>query len=255
MIEKKNNKNLKIEGNIMKITLSLEKTSSSDISIIVDAFRASTSITIAIDKFDQVIPTFTPEEAMKIAKNTKGVLAGERGGVKIDGFDLGNSPQDIKNFNTDSNTLVLTTSNGTRILENMNSTILIGCFINAKAVAEASLKIATKNNFSHIDIVMAGWKGNFAIEDFLASGEILYWICKKIVESNSDESDFEISKYAQSAILASRDEKEVKKVIYDTRSSKRLKELGYKKDIDFSLQKNISDNVAIYEKGVLKLIK
>jgi len=239
----------------MKITLSLEKTSSSDISIMVDAFRASTSITIAMDKFDQVIPAFTPEEAKEIAKNKDGILAGERMGAKIDGFDLGNSPVDIKNFNTDSNTLVLTTSNGTRILENMNSTILIGCFINAKAVAEVSLKIAAKNKFSHIDIVMAGWKGNFAIEDFLASGEILCWIYKKMVESNSDESDFEISKYAQSAILASRDDEEVKKVIFNTRSAHSLKELGYKKDIDFSLQKNISDNVAIYEKGVLKLIK
>lgn len=240
---------------MMKITLSLEETSSSDISIMVDAFRASTSITIAMDKFDQVIPAFTPEEAKEIGKNTNGILAGERMGAKIDGFDLGNSPVDIKNFNTNSNTLVLTTSNGTRILKNMNSTILIGCFINAKAVAEASLKILKKNNFSHIDLVMAGWKGNFAIEDFLASGEILYWICKKIKKINSYESDFEISKYAQSAILASRDEKEVKKVISNTRSSNRLRELGYAKDIDFSLQKNISNNVAIYEKGVLKLIK
>jgi len=239
----------------MKITLNLEKTSSQDISIMVDAFRASTSITVAMDKFNQVIPAFTPEEAEEISKNTNGVLAGERMGVKIDGFDIGNSPVDIKNFDTKSDTLVLTTSNGTRILENMNSTILIGCFINAKAVAETSLKILKKNNFSHIDIVMAGWKGNFAIEDFLASGEILYWICKKMEKTNDNSSDFEISKYAQSAILASRDEKKVKMVISNTRSSNRLKKLGYQKDIDFSLQKNISDNVAIYKKGVLKLIK
>jgi len=239
----------------MKITLNLEKTSSTDISIMVDAFRASTSITIAMDKFKQVIPAFTPEEARKISKNTDGILAGERMGAKIEGFDLGNSPVDIKNFNTDSSTLVLTTSNGTRILENMNSTVLIGCFINAKAVAEASLKMVKENNFSHIDVVMAGWKGNFAIEDFLASGEILYWIYEQLKETNPDESDFEIDEYVQSAILANRDYEEVKNVISNTRSSKRLKELGYEKDIDFSLQKNISNNVAIYEKGVLKLVK
>jgi len=239
----------------MKITLNLEKTSSSDISIVVDTFRASTSITIAVKKFNQVIPAFTPEEAEKIAKNNGGLLAGERMGAKIEGFDLGNSPVDIKNFSTDCDTLVLTTSNGTRILESMDSTVLIGCFINAKAVAEASLKIAKRNNYSHIDVVMAGWKGNFAIEDFLASGEILYWIWKKIKKSKQDKADTEISEYCQSAILASRDWKAVKKVISTNKSSKRLKKLGYGKDIDFSLQKNISENVAIYEKKVLKLIK
>lgn len=238
----------------MQITLNLEKTVSTDISIMVDAFRASTSIIVAMDKFKKVIPTFTKENAEKIAKDTNGVLAGERMGAKIDGFDIGNSPIDIQNINTESDTLILTTSNGTRILKNMNSTVLIGCFINAEAVAEASLKIAKKNKFSHIDIVMAGWKGNFAIEDFLASGEIIYWICKKLKKINPNESNFKISEYAQSAILASRDYNAAKKVIYTTRSSKRLIELGYKKDVDFSLQKNISENVAVYENGVLKLI-
>ena len=240
---------------MMKITLNLEKTSSNDISIMVDAFRASTSITIAMDKFKQVIPAFTPEKAKEIAKNTEGILAGERKGVKLDGFDLGNSPVDIKDFNKSSDTLVLTTSNGTRILEDMKSTVLIGCFINAKAVAEASLKIAKENNFSHIDVVMAGWQGNLAIEDYLASGEILYWIFKKLEEKSSGEYNFKIDEFAKSAILASRDEEKVKTDINNTESAKRLKKLGYGRDVDFSLQKNISNNVAIYEEGVLKLIK
>ena len=239
----------------MKITLNLEKTSSKDISIMVDAFRASTSIIIAVDKFKQVIPAFTPEEAKEIAENTRGILAGERGGVKIDGFDLGNSPVDIKDFNTPSNTLVLTTSNGTRILEDMNSTVLIGCFINAKAVAEASLKMAKENNFSHIDVVMAGWKGNLTIEDYLASGEILYWIFKKLDEESSGEYNFKMDEFAKSAILASRDGEKVKTDIKNSESAKRLKKLGYGRDIEFSLQKNISNNVAIYEKGVLKVVK
>ncbi len=238
----------------MEITLSLEKTNSKDISIMVDAFRASTSITIALDKFEEVIPTFTPEEAKKIAKEKKGILAGERMGKALKGFDLGNSPVEINNLNTDIKNLILTTSNGTRILKDMKSTILIGCFINAKAVAEKSLHIAKENNYTHIDVVMAGWKGNFAIEDFLASGEILYWIQKGFDEKCFDEK-FNISEYAQSAILASRNYKEAKEIVYKTKSSKRLKKLGYEKDIEFSLRKNISQNVAIYDKGALKLYK
>lgn len=240
----------------MEITLSLEKTSSRDLSIMVDAFRASTSITIALDKFDQIIPAFTPEEGKQIADETKGILAGERMGETLKGFDVGNSPVDISNLNTDSKTLVLTTSNGTRILKGMHSTVLIGCFINAKSVAKTSLNIAKTKNYDHINVVMAGWKGNFAIEDFLASGEILYWIREYIKkESKTKKSEygtFEISEYSQAAILASRNYEKAKEVIFNTKSSKRLKELGYEDDINFSIKKNISDNVGIYKNGYLE---
>ena len=229
----------------MKISLSLEKTKSDDVSIMVDTFRASTSITVALNHFKKIIPTFSPEEARKIANEHGAVLAGERNGIKIKGFDLGNSPVELENYKTKKDTLILTTSNGTRILENMNSTVLIGCFLNAKSVAKASLKIAN----SHIDLVMAGWKGNFALEDFLASGEILYQIIKR----EDEDTVFQIDEYAQSAIIASRNYPSLKKAILNTRAAKGLEKLGYKKDIEFSLKKNVSENVAIYEEGILSL--
>ena len=156
----------------MKITLSFEKTISQDISIMVDVLRASTTITLALNKFNEIIPCFTPEEAFELKDENGGVITGERDGAKIDGFDIGNSPKAMRNFKSNSKTLILTTSNGTRILKNMKSKVLIGCLINADAVAEASLNLAT----THIDVVMAGVKGDFAIEDYLASGEIIHQI-------------------------------------------------------------------------------
>lgn len=230
----------------MKISLNLEKTESNDVSIMVDAFRASTSITVALNKFKKIIPVFSPEEAKKIATDTKGILAGERNGATIEDFDLGNSPVAIENYKTEKDTLILTTSNGTRVLQNMNSKVLIGSFVNAKSVAKMALKIAT----SQIDVVMAGWKGNFAIEDFLASGEILYYMMKYKEKSSEDQ----ISEYAQSAILASRNYQLVRKTILNTRSAIRLAELGFKDDVEFSLRKNISENVAIYKDGILTLL-
>ena len=228
----------------MKISLNLEKTESNDVSIMVDAFRASTTITIALNKFKKVIPAFSPEKARKIAIETGGILAGERDGITIEDFDLGNSPVAMENYKTDKDTLILTSSNGTRILENMKSKVLIGCFLNGKSVAKMALKIAT----SQIDVVMAGWKGKFAIEDFLASGEILYHLMKY-----KNEKD-QISEYAQSAILASRNYQLVKKTILNTRSAKRLDKLGFKDDVDFSLRKNVLENVAIYKEGIITLL-
>ena len=228
----------------MKVTLSFETTTSEDVSIMVDALRASSTITWALNRFERIIPCFTAEEAMKIKDEIGGVVAGERLGKKIEGFDIGNSPTDIDELKTSEKTLILTTTNGTRILENMNSTVLVGCLINAKAVGDASAAIAK----DHIDVVMAGVKGQFALEDFLSSGEILYWICKNL-------KDCEINDLAKAAIMASRDYNSVKAGFYNSRTGKRLSTLGYKKDINLCCKKNISENVAIYENNELTLYR
>ncbi|WP_295590306.1 2-phosphosulfolactate phosphatase [uncultured Methanobrevibacter sp.] len=227
----------------MKVTLSFEESASSDVSIMVDALRASSTITVALDKFKRVIPCFTLEEALKIKETNGGVVAGERMGKQVEGFDLGNSPTAINDLETWKDTLILTTSNGTRILENMHSQVLIGSLINAKAVAKESIGIAKE----HIDVVMAGVKGNFAIEDYLASGEILYWISQCLDEC-------EISEYAKTAILASRDYESLKDSFINSRTAKRLIELGYENDVDFCCLKNITENVAVYENNQLNLI-
>ena len=227
----------------MKVTLSFEESASSDVSIMVDALRASSTITVALDKFKRVIPCFTIEEEKKKKETNGGVVAGERMGKQVTGFDLGNSPTAINELETCEDTLILTTSNGTRILENMHSQVLIGSLINAKAVAKESIGIAKE----HIDVVMAGVKGNFAIEDYLASGEILYWISQCLDEC-------EISEYAQTAILASRDYESLKDSFINSRTAKRLVELGYENDVEFCCLKNITENVAIYENNQLNLI-
>ncbi len=224
----------------MKITLSLEKTVSGDVSIMVDVLRASTTITYALDKFNTIIPCFTPEEAFVLRDEVNGIIAGERGGEKIKGFDLGNSPEEICSLENNINQLILTTSNGTRILKDMDSTVLIGCLANAESVAEKSLELGN----SEIDVVMAGVRGEFAIEDYLAAGEIIYQIAR-----NCDYC--EISEYAQSAILASRDYNMVKKAFYESRSGKRLTKLGHRKDVDFCLKMNSTNNVGIYHDNAI----
>lgn len=226
----------------MNVTLSFEQTISSDVSIMVDALRASSTITVALNNFKRIIPCFTPEEALKLKEECGGVLAGERMGKKIEGFDIGNTPVGISKLESDEDTLIFTSSNGTRILENMSSKVLVGSMINAKAVGLKSIHLADK----HIDVVMAGVKGEFAIEDFLASGEILYWICQNL-------DNYHLSEYAKSAILASRDYDCLKEAFINSRTSKRLMELGYEEDVDFCCQKNITENVAIYANDELTL--
>ena len=66
--------------------------------VVVDVLRASTTITQALASGAREVQIFpTPELAIEAAsKRGRGevVLGGERGGVRIDGFDLGNSPRE-----------------------------------------------------------------------------------------------------------------------------------------------------------------
>ena len=126
----------------------------------------------------------------------------------------------------------------------MTSKVLIGSMVNAEAVGEKSVQLAEE----HIDVVMAGVKGEFAIEDFLAAGEILYWI-------NENLDECELSEYAKSAILASRDYNLVKEAFLSSRTGKRLIELGYTDDVELSVMRNITNNVAIYQDNELTLYR
>jgi 2-phosphosulfolactate phosphatase len=216
----------------MKVSLSLDKSYSEDVAILVDVLRASTTITVAMENFRTIIPVKSIEEAEKLAEKYDAVLAGERNGAAIEGFDTGNSPLEISKFMGD--VLVITTSNGTRILEGMKAKVVIGSFINAEAVANMAMELAD----NHIEVVMAGVKGKFAIEDFLGAGEII----GNLKNCNLDEM-------ALASYMASRNNDMVKKAIKNSRSALRLGELGLSNDVDFCIKRNIYESVPVYEKG------
>jgi 2-phosphosulfolactate phosphatase len=223
----------------MIISLSLDWSYSIDFSIVVDALRASTTIITALENFKTIVPVKEIGKAEKLAKKYNAILAGERGGAKIDGFDTGNSPLDIKNLQGDY--LVLTTTNGTRILEDTSSsTILIGSFVNAQAVASKAKKLA-KN---HVEVVMAGVNGEFAIEDFLCSGEII-----------SHFKDEALDEMALAALMAVNDRIKVDDAVTNSNSAMGLKNLGLGKDVEFSLKRNIYNTVPIYKDGFIKALK
>ncbi len=216
----------------MKVSLSLDKSYSEDVAILVDVLRASTTITVAMENFRTIIPVKSIEEAEKLAEKHDAVLAGERNGAAIERFDTGNSPLEISKFMGD--VLVITTSNGTRILEGMKAKVVIGSFINAEAVANMAMELAV----NHIEVVMAGVEGKFAIEDFLGAGEII----GNLKNCNLDEM-------ALASYMASRNNDMVKKAIINSRSALRLNELGLSNDVDFCIKRNIYESVPVYEKG------
>jgi len=141
--------------------------------VVIDVLRATTTIVHAVAAgAREVIPCLEIEEARRVAAGfPKGaaLLGGERGGLKIEGFDLGNSPEDYNRATVGGKVVVLTTTNGTRamMLCRQAKRVLVGGFVNASAVAAA---LAQEER---VHLLCAGTQGEITREDVLFAGRVV----------------------------------------------------------------------------------
>jgi 2-phosphosulfolactate phosphatase len=141
--------------------------------VIIDVFRATSTIASALHNGAAcIIPVDTVAKAVEISKNLNAIAAGERDGQIAEGLQHGNSPLEYSKAFIENKTLVLTTTNGTRLLqmalENNASTIITGSFPNLSAVCDFVVK--EKKN---VVLGCAGWKDRFNIEDSLFAGAVI----------------------------------------------------------------------------------
>lgn len=140
-------------------------------AVIIDVLRASSTIVTALDHgAAAVIPCADPAEAGRLKASLAGtpvLLGGERGGVRIDGFDLGNSPAEYTREVVAGRKIVFTTTNGTRALLKCRDAhrIVIGCWLNL-----ASLAHWLAHTVTDVHLVCAGTDGIVSGEDVLAAG-------------------------------------------------------------------------------------
>lgn len=137
-------------------------------AIVVDVLRASTTITAALDsRARRILPCLSVDDARQRAHELPDVLlGGERQGLKLPGFDLGNSPAEYTPDRVAGKTIVFTTTNGTKAMSRCveATQILIGSLVNRAALCRAVA------DHDHVDIVCAGTNGEFSMEDALAAG-------------------------------------------------------------------------------------
>ena len=141
-------------------------------AVAIDVLRASTTIVAALEAGAAgVLPFVDIEQAQEAAaqRDPRGLLGGERQGVKIEGFDFGNSPAEFTPDQVAGRTICFTTTNGTRALEKCRpaKSIVVGAFVNRAAVAD------WLDDRMPAAIVCAGTNGAVTREDVLAAGAIL----------------------------------------------------------------------------------
>ena len=151
------------------------------IAVVIDVLRASTTIVTALAHgAARVRPVLDVADARDwIARPDVPpglLLGGERGGLRIDGFDLGNSPLEYTPERVSGRPIVITTTNGTAAIDACRDAleVLVGAVVNRSAVAARARGLATSHGAGTIHLVCAGTDGAATEEDLLGAGAILH---------------------------------------------------------------------------------
>lgn len=194
------------------------------IVVVVDILRATSCIVTALANGVSQITTFAHEEACFEMRRMGFIVAGERNGEKLEGFDLGNSPLSYLDDQYCGEKVAMTTTNGTVALEASKyaKNVVIGAFLNINKLVDY-----LKSQKEDIVVLCAGWKGKVNLEDTLFAGALVHAMKDKC------ELECDAPQLSESAWLMAKDDL----LGYLSTSShvKRLKRLNIKKDIEFCL--------------------
>ncbi|MCF3110716.1 2-phosphosulfolactate phosphatase [Niabella sp. CC-SYL272] len=212
--------------------------------VVIDVFRATSTIAAALyNGARYIIPVDSVPKAIEISKSVNGIAAGERDGKLADGLRHGNSPMEYKRDFIEDQVLVLTTTNGTRLLhmalEQGADDIVTGSFPNLSSVC--NYLIAQHKN---VILACAGWKDKFNLEDTLFAGAVISQV-KKHFSIHCDSSFMAEYMYQhnQQDLLGF-----AKQLTHYHRLVDRF---GYIDDIAFCLQENVADVLPLYREGRL----
>ena len=218
---------------------------SDSIVVIIDILRATSTIATALHNGAKaIIPVDSVAECIKLGKQLDVITAGERNGKIAEGLQYGNTPLQYTHDFINGKTMVLTTTNGTKLLrlalsENAKG-IITGSFCNISAVCDYLV-----NQKSNVVLACAAWKNRINIEDTLFAGAVISRI-KTHFELNCDASQIAEVLYLQANGDLFEFMKEKNASHYH-----RLMNLGLEKDIRFCLTEDTANVLSIYANGRL----
>ncbi|HYM20407.1 MAG TPA: 2-phosphosulfolactate phosphatase [Candidatus Kapabacteria bacterium] len=197
--------------------------------VVIDVLRASTTITYAMAAgAREIIPVESVAQAMKIVGNlfsTSTILCGERGGKRIEGFKLGNSPAEYTKDVVEGKSLILTTTNGAVALT--KAKYARHCFVTSFVNLSASVKVLSELKDleeNGLTIICSGREEDFSIEDALCAG--------MLVKELSSPLKLELTDSARTVLsIAKQYKKDILKTMQESDHGKYLSSIGLGDDI------------------------
>ncbi|ABG03718.1 2-phosphosulfolactate phosphatase [Rubrobacter xylanophilus DSM 9941] len=195
------------------------------VAVIVDAFRASATLAALVHRGAVVVPVASVEEALALPADLR---VGERGGAKVAGFELGNSPTGVLEARIEPGSrVVMSTTNGTRIVEAASGAaeVYAGSFVNAGALARA---LASGFPGAEVVVVGCGWRGHRSSEDEAAAGAIIHRLRR--LGAGADPRARAVEEAYLSRPLGR---------LAKNAAARRLARLGYARDVEFCLKEDV----------------
>ena len=218
---------------------------SHSVIVIIDVLRATSTIAAALENGAKaIIPVDSVAECMRIGKQINAITAGERDGKIAEGLEYGNSPFEYPKEFIEGKTLVLTTTNGTRLLHmalaNGATDIITGAFANLDVVCKYLVE-----KDQPVILACAAWKDRVNIEDSLFAGMVIQRI-KEHFTINCDASQMAEGLYeaAKPGLYEFMEKKKASHFI-------RLSSFGLQEDIKFCLTPNTAKALPVYTEGKL----
>lgn len=218
---------------------------SNSIVVIIDILRATSTIANALyNGAKSIIPVDSVADCIKLGKQPGVITAGERDGKIAKGLKYGNTPLQYTSRFIKDKTLVLTTTNGTRLLHMALAEgargIITGSFCNLSAVCD----YLTGQN-KNVILACAAWKDRINIEDTLFAGAVISRIKSKF-QQDCDAGQISETLYYQAKGDLFGFMKE-----HHASHYQRLMGYGLEEDIRFCLTPDIANMPVIYEAGSL----
>jgi 2-phosphosulfolactate phosphatase len=214
--------------------------------VVFDVLRATSSILTGLAHgMREVIPVETIEEARALSEASPGVLlGGERGGDRIDGFALGNSPAEYQVH--PGAAVVTTTTNGTVALRACAGAmeVWVGAVLNLNALAEAIVRRAPRE----LLLVCAGTFDTLALEDVWAAGRLL---C--LLEARAFAAQW--SDAAATAVAVARSWPEPGAPLRASRNGQELLRAGRGADLDWCARESLLPVVGRMTAGRIRLLQ
>ncbi|MCS6988496.1 MAG: 2-phosphosulfolactate phosphatase [Chloroherpetonaceae bacterium] len=234
----------------------IEETAFNDkIVVVIDVLRASTTMITALENgAKEIIPVVEVEDALKVASslfNERPILSGERHGKVIQGFDLGNSPDEFAASVVSDKSLVFCTTNGTKaILKAKSAKILALCaFLNVSVVKEFVLR--TENLEYNLVILCAGKENRFSLEDAICAGLLV----DKLLADKRGQSIALSDSATAARILYEKFRGNELAALRESEHGRYLASLGFAKDIEAAARIDVSQALPIMEDSIIRLQK
>ena len=162
--------------------------------VVFDVLRATSTMTTAIAAGAEQIRFFADPDAALAARREypHALLCGEKGCLKIPGFDLGNSPLEFRPEVVRGQVILMATTNGTKAIHAARSArrLFAGSLLNARATAEALLR-----NPENIVLFCAGTDNHPALEDILGAGAVMSELKNLAADSAIGSTDLAMTAY------------------------------------------------------------